>query len=199
MTRSLIDWSLVARAVAEYGRRGYHYVEAPWFVSEEALGATLPPGRHGHRTLDGPLVGSAEQSFIQMMLDGELPPGRYVAATPCFRDDDPDELHQRYFFKVELVHVLRALDAPASMALAEEIVFGDALAFFRRIAPSRALTVVRTPGGRDIQLGGVEVGSYGCRSFRGHRWVYGTGFADPRFTVALRRFESGEDGEAGEP
>ena len=31
--------------------------------------------------------------------------GRYVTASPCFRDDAPDELHKTWFFKVELIDV----------------------------------------------------------------------------------------------
>ncbi len=50
-------------------------------------------------------MGSAEQGFVQLMLDGKLPLGSHMAAGPCFRDDEVDDLHQKTFFKVELIIV----------------------------------------------------------------------------------------------
>lgn len=183
-TPACIDWQRVARAIAHYTAIGYQYVEAPWIVGEEALAATLPPGRTGLRTQDGPLVGSAEQSFLQLMLDGQLCAGRYVAASPCFRDDEIDELHQRTFFKVELIWVLAA---GQSAVLVDQTV-RDATDFFCQIAPAGSLAQLKVDAGVDIELGGVEIGSYGCRQYRGHRWVYGTGLAEPRFSVARKLF-----------
>lgn len=180
-----INWQRVARAVAYYTAIGYQYVEAPWIVGEEALAATLPPGRTGLRTQDGPLVGSAEQSFLQLMLDGQLSAGRYVAASPCFRDDEVDELHQRTFFKVELIWVLAAEQSAADLV---DQTVRDATDFFHQIAPAGSLARPQVGTGVDIELGGVEIGSYGCRQYRGHRWVYGTGLAEPRFSVARKLF-----------
>lgn len=184
-TQARINWQRVARAVAHYSSIGYQYVEAPWIVGDEALGVTLPPDKTGLRTQDGPLVGSAEQSFLQLMLDGQLSAGRYVAATPCFRDDEVDDLHQRTFFKVELIRVFD--DNQTASALCEQVV-QDALGFFCSVAPADSLARRDTPIGCDIELDGVEIGSYGCRQYRGHHWVYGTGLAEPRFSIARTIF-----------
>ena len=46
--------------------------------------------------------------------------------------------------------------------------------------------IVETDEGWDINVGGIEVGSYGSRSIHDHLWVYGTGLAEPRFSQALR-------------
>lgn len=181
-----IDWQLIAKAVSFYTSIGYCYVEVPWIVTQAAINATLPPGKTGLLTQDGPLVGSAEQSFIQFMLDGQLSPGRYVAATPCFRDDTVDELHQRTFFKVELINVLQATEQAVDLLLSQ--VVDAALDFFQQIAPQGSLLAPETPDGFDIELGGVEIGSYGYRRRGKHRWMYGTGLAEPRFSVAARRF-----------
>lgn len=183
---NIINWKLVARAIDAYRASGYAYVEVPWIVSKEAVEVTLPPGREGMHCCDGALVGSAEQSFIQLMLDGKLKPGRYVAASPCFRDDEVDALHQRTFFKVELIEfsagpIERWGDAVQRMA-------EDAQSFMRNVAARRAAhdtEIVPTAQGLDIELRGIELGSYGYRSHRGFHWVYGTGVAEPRFSYAL--------------
>lgn len=104
--RPRIYWALIPRALLHYKTYDYEYIEVPWVISEEALRVTLPSDRVGHRTQDGPLVGSAEQGFVQMYLDGEL--------------------------------------------------------------------------------NGIEIGSYGYRSYRELHWIYGTGLAEPRFTLAQK-------------
>lgn len=187
-----ISWRLVSDAVRHYTGFGYRYVEVPWIVRKEPVLATLPEGRQAFETVGGVLVGSAEQSFIQMMQDGELPPGRYAAASPCFRDED-DPTHQTTFFKVELIHVLdgppradqvvdphveRMSNLVNSMAV-------HARWFFRSVAVGWDFRMVRTLEGLDIELNGLELGSYGYRSFQGHHWIYGTGVAEPRLSMAL--------------
>lgn len=182
MTPPVIRWDRIAHALDIYARLGFKYVEVPWTVSEEAVQATLPAGHIAMRTVDGPLVGSAEQSFLHMMLSGDLQPGRYVAATPCFRDDPPDILHQRMFLKVELIDFARhpmEADHRRLRALSD-----TALWFFRSLPEAREAVLVETSDGFDIELNRIELGSYGLRSFGGWHWVYGTGLAEPRLTVA---------------
>jgi seryl-tRNA synthetase len=187
----VIDYKLVARAIEAYEDEGYRYVETPWLVGESALKATLPSDRHGFH-LGNPvreprhhhLVGSAEQGFLQMMLHGELQPGRYCSAGPCFRDEPVvDEQHQISFFKVELIHYLSPQEKfghPRVMAHHADVVMW-------RIFDKEYPTVcVATESGYDLTVNGVEVGSYGAREHAGHRWVYGTGLALPRATYALR-------------
>jgi hypothetical protein len=175
-----IRWDFVSQAIAYYSGLGYSYVEVPWIVGPEAINVTLPPGHTAFTTMDGTLVGSAEQSFLHMALNGSLGEGDYVAATPCFRDDAVDRLHQRTFFKVELISLSpQPLDAslvPSMARMAHD--------FFTRMPGGDAATIVRTQAGFDIELGGVELGSYGYRAYAGWYWVYGTGLAEPRFSLA---------------
>lgn len=188
-----IRWDLIARALDVYTSRfDYRYIEVPWIVSDEAVGVTLPPGRSGLRCEDGPLVGSAEQSFIQLMFDGTLKPGRYVAASPCFRDDDVDELHGRYFFKVELIEFAHTRIEDWGDAV--ERVAQEALSFYRSTYDGRDAGIVPTAQGLDIELRGIELGSYGYRTYKDFAWVYGTGFAEPRFSYA-----AGVGGRHGHP
>lgn len=183
MKRPTIDWQLFGAALQHYRDRGYAYLEVPWIVSDVALHVTLPTDKTGLMTQDGPLAGSAEQSFIHMMLAGELTPGRYCAITPCFRDDAPDKLHQRSFMKLELIEFYRMPESDLNERAWH--VTRDALDFMDHAICGKGVRVVTTEAGFDLELNGVEVGSYGHRSLgdRFH-WVYGTGLAEPRFSIA---------------
>jgi hypothetical protein len=192
VTRHRIDWSLVGRAVDYYESAGFKYVEVPWVVDAATVMVTLPAGKRPMRASchyderdDLMFVGSAEQSFLQMMLDGKLAPGSYVTASPCFRDDEVDELHFKDFFKVELIVVLNHM-APYEYVRSLAV---EADVFFRRTGtlPAEHLRMVETPIGLDIELGGIEIGSYGARYYEGHHWVYGTGLAEPRFSQAMAK------------
>jgi hypothetical protein len=46
------------------------------------------------------------------------------------------------------------------------------------------LTIVKTEIGHDIELNGIEIGSYGWRQNQDIIWAYGTGLAEPRFSIA---------------
>lgn len=177
-----INWSRIAQVISIYQSMGYQYLEVPWIISDEATNITLPAGRQIVRSNDGALVGSAEQSFIQLMLDGKLEPGQYVAATPCFRDDQVDELHQQYFFKVELIDYATSEFVNIQQNLNKMMT--DAHILMRSIGAKEA-SLVRTADGFDIELNGIELGSYGYRKFKDNFWIYGTGLAEPRFTQAL--------------
>lgn len=168
-----------------YEGLGYAYVDTPWVVGEQAVAATLPPARSGftvgHPTLAiGCLVGSAEQGFLQMMLDGTLRPGRYCSAGPCFRDEEVvDELHAYSFFKLELLSY--GSPSPQEVtAMVQDASWVHASLF------NACCTVERTADGCDLTYGGVEVGSYGQRSVGQHAWAYGTGLALPRAFKATR-------------
>jgi seryl-tRNA synthetase len=179
-----ISYANVQRAISFYTFCGFTYVEVPWIVTDEAVNVTLPLDVEAFRCQAGPLVGSAEQSFIQMALDGDLTSGRYVGASPCFRQEKVlDRLHQQTFFKVELIE-LSMLPIPNARhhveALAEL-----AQRFFESIPGCSDTQIVDVPGGFDIEHRGVELGSYGYRSHRDFHWIYGTGYADPRFRSTI--------------
>jgi hypothetical protein len=92
-----IDWKLLAEAVSHYERIGYRYVEVPYGVPEDIIRLTLPE-EFACSTVEpfGSLVGSAEQSLLHL----DLPPGAYVACSPCFRPEPvlnrtlPASLHE---------------------------------------------------------------------------------------------------------
>lgn len=185
---SFINYRHVGKAIKKYEKLGYTYIDTPWLVGEEAMRATLPPGKHGfelgHPTLKpGKLVGSAEQGFIQLMLDDAIRPGRYVSAGPCFRDEEVvDRTHQYTFFKVELIEIqsstglkLTDSDARYMASEVEEVLY-------ELYGPG--CRTVKTNDGWDLEVEGVEVGSFGVREYKSHKWVYGTGLALPRTPIA---------------
>jgi len=190
-----IDYVLLGLAVEEYQYRGYLYKEVPWTVNEEAIRATLP---EPHRSLqlamkpesdlareplliynsDSHLVGSAEQGFLQM----DLPLGKYVGVTPCFRHEPKlDIFYQTAFMKVELFVNQKDVTVDQVLSDAREV-----MALIGGILPD----VVSTSEGFDLEIADIEVGSYGSRSHaKFGDWIYGTGLALPRFSVA-RAFHS---------
>jgi hypothetical protein len=178
-----VDWRLLADAMSFFKGEGYEEVDLPWLAPLDVLAVTCPDRL---RVLDVPglwgqgLVGSAEQSFIAADLDGTLGKGRFVACTPCFRNEPTvSETHRIGFMKVELY---ANLDQPHLEA-------GRMLGLARRFMESecgRTVLVEETGDGHDLTLGGIEVGSFGFRRARGIEWAYGTGIAEPRFSVARR-------------
>lgn len=174
----MIDWGMLSKAIDYYQTRGYRYVEVPWTVSEETHRITCPREEWIIRSDIGALVGSSEQSFLELDRAGKLEPGRWLACTPCFRPDEVDDLHQKGFMKVELyVNLEPSVEKVTPM-------LDHAYAFFNAHAPGRTTIVQTGDAAWDIEINGIEVGSYGYREAAGTRWVYGTGIAEPRFSTA---------------
>lgn len=187
--RPRIDYQMLGQAVHEYQLRGYRYVECPWMVPDKAIRATLPgdapyweaavrcdydEGRRDAFVESYGLVGSAEQSFLTL----DLPPGPYVGITPCFRWEVEENIFTRYtFMKVELF--VTSEDAEV------QNVMDDAYEVMSLLGNTSAIQVTGTEEGFDFNLFGVEVGSYGERATTEQAWIYGTGLALPRFSVAL--------------
>lgn len=184
-----LDWSLVGEAVDFYVSRGFSYVEVPWAVSDRAIRYTLPEGAVDIKLStewDATLVGSAEQSLIELKLRGSLPPGKLVSVSPCFRGEaytSKKEARQLTFMKVELF-VPNSTEYLSLAYLAEEFFFSE-----QRLPVGR----VHTDLGVDLFHANLEVGSYGCRTITlpngtPFTWSYGTGLAEPRFSVAREQF-----------
>lgn len=189
------------KAVEFYTENGFTFRDVPWAVSGQALSITKPP----RLLLDecphykgGYLVASAEQSFLEQQMEhrghyGDRDLGRYVAITPCFRNElDFDDLHRPYFLKVELIdwrytgpkdlHEMIQLAEGffSSYSLRVDVIETD-LDDPLRVAGTRTFDIV-------TRRGRVELGSYGIRFHNnvGH-WLYGTGVAEPRLTYAIEK------------
>ncbi len=193
-----MNYENIANAVKFYQERGYVYLDdAPWLVDDRAYYATKPKGAvdltlNAENILlrDRYPVASGEQSFIQMILDGQ-PIKRAICVTPCWRyEPKVDMLHRKYFMKAELIN---AQDVDEGHLIH---MIHDASTFFEQYFPVR---VVKTDDGYDIVEKGsrFELGSYGIRELavpgvgpgvtRIHRWIYGTACAEPRLSTALQK------------
>jgi hypothetical protein len=184
-----INWQNISDAVEFYKTRGFEYIDTPWIVNYDTLAITCTNTRGIITTDDnrssyyGPLkglVGSAEQGFLQLAIVDQLPDVNYVSAGPCFRMEKIDELHQQQFFKVELFSRC-ATQKVAELATVE--LMHRASEFMNNVP-----TAVKTDEGYDLEINGIEVGSYGARYHEKIGWwAYGTGLAEPRYTTAMNK------------
>ena len=201
-----IDYKIAADAISFYESNGYKYIEAPWIVSKEALLITAPlvlNKEDMEASNPGNLVASGEQSFLEMILNNKLSEGKYCCATPCFRpfDDLKDGIHFPTFFKVELIEYIgntqlshQDIASKIDSMLEKAILFmenilgkesGEELVIESIIDEDRAgcsssccLDVV-------MPVTKMELGSYGFRTAsKIGSWIYGTGVALPRLTIA---------------
>lgn len=173
-----MNWMNIASAVEFYKFKGFKYIDVPWVVPQSTISMTKPPEKVDDRTFvlenQNELVASAEQGFIQLLLENQLPEGRFVTCTPCFRGEPVyDALHKPYFMKVELY---------SSYASPEELDF-----VLRKAAEWFALHGLVTKREQinadqiDLTSKQIELGSYGYRRLdMGKTFIYGTGHAEPR-------------------
>lgn len=173
------NYKLISEALEFYEKYGFKYVDVPWVVDEEISLITKPSGLKDFPFKDKVLVASGEQSFLQMIKNGKLEPGKYSCVTPCFRDETIfSEYTKQYFTKVELINTEETND----FAL-WDMIWG-CLKFFN--INGVIATTVETNEGIDILANNVEIGSYGIRNHeKVGSWIYGTGLAEPRFSAVL--------------
>lgn len=181
-----IDLSLLDKAVQFYKDIGCLPAEVPYLVDSDIMAFTCPPGVVDRRLThsDGKqYVASAEQSFLQMEKEGKLEGfrGALMALTPCYRDEAIlDDVHFNIFLKLEIFDYGAEAD--------EEVLFWAIRMkrFFDQFSVTTHIT--KTEIGLDvISEGGLELGSFGCRvSPRGVKYIYATGLAEPRASIAIR-------------
>lgn len=178
-----IDTGLIFRALTYYSNH-FKMVKVPMCVSFESVYKTLPKNRVPllRDNLDNPqintyYVGSAEQSFIEMFVQGKLGKGIYCALTPCQRHEPEDETHFTIFLKLELIII-------------GEHNLADMLTYVKCFLTSEDVKFEVVKGEEekslDINVAGIEVGSYGLRSMPdGTPYTFGTGIAEPRLSFAI--------------
>lgn len=185
MISAATNWSRLARALDFYSERGFTRVELDWHAANEICTITCPDEGRIYAFDDRSLIGSAEQAFMEAQRHGTLPTGRYVALTPCFRREPViSETHQRHFMKVELY-----ASGQSDSEIARE--FASIAAEFMATETSQPVILIPTPEGYDLEIAGIEVGSYSGRSAVGMNWTCGTGLAEPRFSTAVANAEAG--------
>lgn len=175
-----VRWDFISKAIAWYKEHGYTYIEVPWVVPDNITRTTYREGASKWRTGYGDLVGSAEQGFLALLEQGRLRPGvKYVTCTPCFREErDLSTTKHLYFMKVELFRV--PIDADGFRDLITDA--SCCFCFLERSRFRTRMVEVVTAEGLDLEVDGVEVGSYGRRICDLGVYDYGTGIAEPRFS-----------------
>ena len=187
-----INWELLAKASNFYSNKNFEYKETPWTVpvaiSESTKPHQNPSFIHELALTTGnelcELVGSAEQGFIYLLLNNCLNKGKYYSITPCFRYDTYDKTHQPWFIKTELIHWQPNCSEEEAVKNALELL-KTATLFFNEIAPGEIIEKIQTSTKSwDLNLNGIEIGSYGIRKVEDKIFAYGTGLALPRFNIA---------------
>lgn len=180
------SWGRINKSILDWQDEGFQYRDVPWLVPEEYNLITAPSRDFLVNSKLGSHVGSAEQSFVYLDLTGQLPRGKWIACTPCFRTEEHlDDLHQAGFMKVELYQT----DDICSFSL--DVLVNKALNWFEKALEQSGVNrkhayLAPTSDGVDIMVNGIEVGSYGIRSYEHLTWIYGTALAEPRFSVAAK-------------
>lgn len=175
-----IDTALLLNAMQYYKDEGFNPTSSPLLVTDQAVNFTLPKNAKAKKHLDLNYVGSAEQSFYQLLIDDPKLSGDFMLISPCQRYDTPSETHLNIFLKLELISTIKTREELLQTALD---FYSENLDLNLNIKPD----IVETSEGFDININGVEVGSFGSR-FILNRWIsYGTGLALPRISYALSR------------
>lgn len=183
----MIDYSLLHKSFEYYQSKGFQRIESPWTVSKKVDDITKPEERLSFQLKhnDKCLVGSGEQSFLYLYLKGFLPKGKFQTITPCFRFEAFDFLHTKYFMKNELIQT----DEVDHTQLLK--VVDISLEFFRSYFPeAKVMQTCNQPMEQsyDIEIDGIELGSYGIRKCDFLVWIYGTGCAEPRMSSLMRKY-----------
>lgn len=171
-------YDLLARASTLYTERGFRWVDVPWLLSLASVQLGCPPEARQFSTFAGHLPASAEQSFYEMLRQGSLGTGRWQTVTPCFRYDSESEYSRKSFMKLELIDV-----SPQDPQQSLQSVVASAREVLGLLGAP--LLEIETEDGIDLMTpNGIEIGSYGIRRVANWTWVYGTGIAEPRFSLA---------------
>lgn len=187
MLTDRLNYNRLAQAQAFYKGKGYQCVETPWLVSPQAVRATLPMQEAMMETIRGILVNGGEQSFIQKIMEGSIEPGKYQTVVPCFQATSP----HGNSMKLDLIWY-----QPETIQVAYQTLLNDALECFFEVSDAETFGAVATESGYNVEFNGVVIGSYGVRKMdaneKNHLWVYGTGLAEPKFSVAMHSLTAGE-------
>lgn len=177
---TMINYKILTNALDYYSENGFTYKNVEWLVDEKIADITKPDFVRNFYIDDKALIGSAEQSFLQLIHDGSLSPGKYVALTPCFRDDIVDLTHKRYFMKVELIDTLDTSEERLT------VIIDICLNFFNKHTNVSLEKTGELMYDIIDTKTGIELGSYGIRSHKlVGSWIYATGVAEPRLSTVI--------------
>lgn len=195
-----MNYKNISLSLDYYSSIGYIYIsDAPWTVGKNAYYATKPSDVNdisinieNSKEENKYMVASGEQSFIQMMLDGQQIK-KAICVTPCFRAEKYNHWHRPYFMKSELIN---AHDVDEGHLL---LMIHEASSFYETILKpvGGSIRIIKTDNHsfdiieKDTR---IELGSYGMRAIahpdgksKDIEWIYGTGCAEPRLSSVVDR------------
>lgn len=177
----VISMNIFMEAIQYYTGLGYKLIDVPQCVDFDVSQHTKPEGvpELFHRGMKV-YVASAEQSFIQLYKEGKLKIGKYLAVTPCYRQESLlDNTHYSMFLKMELIVIGEKKSY---------VVMKDAMNFFKKYVKVKYILTDEAEDSFDIihDATDTELGSYGVRKMlNGVPYTYGTGIADPRLSYCI--------------
>lgn len=192
----MIDYNLIHQGIEHYSKWKYLRTEVPWLVPQPISNITKPPDASDYivSSKNKVLIASGEQGFLYQYRKGFLPAGKFQTVTPCFRDEQFDELHLKYFIKLELIDTENVNQKSLLNMIHHEV-----LPFFiSQFKDPKKLEVVKTVSNSDSNPVSfdicypnsnnelVELGSYGIRHTTFLSWIYGTGIAEPRLSTLMQ-------------
>ena len=191
--KNCIHYERIVLAKQFYNSNGFKYIDLPWTCTRMATNITLPvgfnafslTGQNPFPFMNSDLVGSGEQSFLQMMINDALPEGRYCGITPCFRDEIEDEIHGKYFLKLELIDT-RKFKTEEMKASALHLMIKMAENFHKKWIKCIKVEIEKMSYDLLEKTSRVEVGSYKAMMNSGFEWICGTGLAEPRLSIVER-------------
>lgn len=181
----MINYEILNKSISYYQINNFNRIETPWIVSDYVNCITKPdyiPSLYVN-TNTRALIASGEQAFLQLYLLEQLPKGQFQTVTPCFRDEQEDFTHQKYFIKNELIKTNNISNDELDKLV--DICYKF---FSNYINDKNLLNVIKTSEGYDIELNKIEIGSYGIRECEFLSWIYGTGVAEPRFSKLVELY-----------
>lgn len=182
----MIDYGIISNSILFYEENGFKRVEVPWTVTKGISDITKPKDAKEFQLVheNGKvLVASAEQSFLYQYAKGFLPKGRFQAVTPCFRHESFDSIHTKYFIKNELIDT-----SDVSLDNLKDVLY-TAFDFLKSHFKFELNILQTSINSYDIMCQDVELGSYGIRSCDFLTWIYGTGVAEPRLSLAIEKYK----------
>lgn len=173
-----ISTATLMRAISFYENLGYKMQDIPLIIDKDVCDFTKPSFCKSFKHGIHDYIGSAEQSFLQLIKDKKITDGKYQALSPCIRNEPIlDETHYLIFLKLELI-VLNTTDF---LHIAHQV-----QTVMQVLGVST--DIVKTPIGVDLfDRHGIELGSYGTRTYLGVDYAYGTGIAEPRFSYSKNK------------
>lgn len=173
----------ISNSIEYYKNLEYIYLEdnISWIVEPDISNITKPIHKQDFYIKNDVLVGSGEQSFLQLLHYNELKPGKYVCATPCFRDEINDETHKTYFMKTELINTINTEFTDLQNMV------NDAFEFYSEYLEVEIIQIDDNSFDIIDKKTQIELGSYSIKTYNNIKWICGTGCAEPRLTICLRK------------